>query len=117
MACAGASDSPQAAAKAFVKQLYAGDGDAALKLVYMPEGGRPGTAERLQGKVRAGAAEAKAKADELGGLKDIEIAATQLSPNDPNRARIELRLVFGSGEKKEHVNTIKVDGKWLVRMM
>ncbi|WP_343292149.1 DUF4878 domain-containing protein [Vandammella animalimorsus] len=114
-ACSDVGSSPEATAKAFIKGVYGGDADAALKLVHIPNGS-PGEAEMAQGKVRAGVAEAKAKADKQGGFKDVEIKASEISPQDPNRANTTLRVVFKQGEKQERVRTIKVDGKWKVRI-
>lgn len=114
-ACSGAGSSPEATAKAFIQKMYDGDGDGALKLAHMPQG-KPGEAEMAQGKIRAGAAEAKAKAEQQGGLKEVEVKESTINPNDPNNALTVLRVSFKNGVKEERVRTIKVDGDWKVRL-
>lgn len=117
MACSGSSSSPEAAAKAFMEAAYTGKADTVLKMVHIPGNAKPGEAEMVEGKLRAMVAESKAKADErFGGYKSVEVVSTEINPNDADQAHVRLRVIFKNNEKTENVRTIKVDGKWKIRL-
>ncbi|MDO4724788.1 MAG: DUF4878 domain-containing protein [Comamonadaceae bacterium] len=117
IACSGGASSPEAAAKAFVQAAYKGDADTVVKLVHIPDHAKAGEAELVEGKLRARAAESKAKADaQFGGFKSVEVTSAETSPRDPNLVQVRLRVIFKNHEKQENVRTIKVDGKWKVRL-
>ncbi|PAT31318.1 hypothetical protein CLI92_13180 [Vandammella animalimorsus] len=117
IACSGTQSSPEAVAKAFVEAAYKGDADTIVKLVHIPGSAKAGEAELVEGKLRAKAAESKAKAEEqLGGFKSADVISAEISPRDPNLVQVRVRAIFKNSEKQENVRTIKVDGKWKVRL-
>lgn len=117
IACSGTQSSPEAVAKAFVEAAYKGDADTIVKLVHIPGSAKAGEVELVEGKLRAKAAESKAKAEEqLGGFKSADVISAEISPRDPNLVQVRVRAIFKNSEKQENVRTIKVDGKWKVRL-
>lgn len=112
-ACSG-GNTPEATAKAFIEKSYAGDADAVLALVHMPEGEKPGAKEMAEGKIKAIVAESKDKAEKKGGVKKVTVQMAEVNQDNPNRAKATVHIQFKEGEETERVRLIKVDGKWKV---
>ena len=106
-----AGDSPQSCATAFLRAAYTkGEGVA---LAYVPQEGE----EQAKEKLRALTAAAEEKAAARGGLKDVEVTECETSTRDPDRAQVQLRVLFADGEEMESVDAIRVDGRWRVRLL
>lgn len=116
VACSGGASSPEAAATAFVKAMYDGDGDKLLKLARLPSGERPGELEMAQGKLRAAAVEGKARAAANGGVQEVTVKSSRINEQDPTQAVTVLTVRFKNGQKEERVRTVKEDGNWKVRL-
>lgn len=117
VACSGPKNTPESMALAFIERVYQGDADGAFELIHLPTGKKPGDAEKAQGKIKAMIATAKARADEKGGVKKISVISSEINARDPNRARVLLQLTFRqSGEKKENVRLILIEGQWKIKM-
>lgn len=114
-ACSGVGSTPEATAKAFIEKSYAGEADAALALMHLPKGTKPGEDEMLQGKIKATVAEQKDEAQQKGGVKEITVQPAEVDKNDPNHATAHVRIQFQNGTASdERVRLIKIDNKWKV---
>lgn len=114
IACSS-SNTPEATAKAFIEKSYAGNADAALALIHMPQESKPGEREMMQGKIKGMVAEQKDRAERKGGVKEITVQSSEIDKNDPNRAYANVHIQFKDGtDTDDRVRLIKIDGKWKV---
>lgn len=114
-ACSG-GNTPEATAKAFIEKSYAGEADAALALMHMPAGDKPGDKEMFEGKIKAMVADNKDEAQKKGGVKKVTVEKVEIDKNDPNHAEAVVHIQFKEGEEKDTVRLIKIDDKWKVRL-
>lgn len=113
-ACSGPKNTPDGVAVAFIERSYKGDVDGAMSLIHLPDSSRPGETEMAQGKMKAMIAEAKGKAERQGGVEAIAVQSSTIDANDPNRARVILKVRFKQGEGTEKMRLIQVEGKWKI---
>lgn len=104
-------------AVAFVETIYKGDAAGALKYVDL-EGAEGPTLKLAEEKISAAAADAKARADKQGGLKDVEAIA---KPSEAEVAkgyfRVQVKAAFGNGTSKiEGVKMTKKGETWKVQL-
>ena len=96
-ACSGPKNTPDGVAVAFIERSYKGDVNGAMSLVHLPDSSKPGKTEMAQGKMKAMIAK-----------------ASEIDADDPNRARVALKVRFKQGEGMEKVRLIQVEGKWKI---
>ena len=113
-ACSGPKNTPDGVAVAFIERSYKGDVDGAMSLIHLPDSSRPGETEMAQGKMKAMIAKAREKAESQGGVEAIAVQSSTIDANDPNRARVILKVRFKQGEGTEKVRLIQVEGKWKI---
>lgn len=109
IAACGSSSTPEGVAEEFFTELYNGKADTSK--FYLGEDGKdPATRELFEGKIKAGALEAKAKADKKGGLDSVKIVSVE---TEGNHSRIKLELTFKDGSKDEQGASLYNDnGTW-----
>ena len=113
-ACSGPKNTPDGVAVAFIERSYKGDVDGAMSLIHLPDSSKPGTTEMVQGKMKAAIAKAREKAERQGGVEEIAVQSSTIDANDPNRARVALKVRFKQGEDTEKMHLIQVEGKWKI---
>lgn len=112
VACGGSSE-PDAVAKDFFTDLYNGKADTS-KVYLGKNANEPGAQEMVEGKVKAGAAKAKAQADAKGGLDSVQTVDVK---TEGNRSTVNLEFTFKDGSKsKERVKLFNEDGDWKVSL-
>lgn len=110
--------SPEDVARAFVEKSYAGDADAVIAMLHVPEKAATSPAEQelVTGKLRAMVAEKKAEADERGGVDKITSEGAEAHPRDGKRASVEVTVHFNQGtSRQERVNLVETDKGWRVQ--
>ena len=113
-ACSGPKNTPDGVAVAFIERSYKGDVDGAMSLVHLPDSSKPGKTEMAQGKMKAMIAKAREKAESQGGVEAIAVQSSTIDANDPNRARVILKVRFKQGEGTEKMRLIQVKGQWKI---
>lgn len=113
-ACSGPKNTPDGVAVAFIERSYKGDVNGAMSLVHLPDSSKPGKTEMAQGKMKAMIAKAREKAESQGGMEEITVQSSEIDTDDPNRARVALKVRFKQGEGMEKVRLIQVEGKWKI---
>ncbi|WP_034356659.1 DUF4878 domain-containing protein [Helicobacter jaachi] len=108
-------NTPKDVAVAFMEDVYKGNGDKLLGYIDLPEKAEEvGMKEMLEGKLKAGAAEAKQKAQNAGGLKSVEMISEDIKEKT---GVVVLRIKFEDGnEDTEQVKVIKVDDEWKIKL-
>lgn len=110
--------SPEDVARAFVEKSYAGDADAVIAMLHVPEkaAAKPAEQELVTGKLRAMVAEKKAEADERGGVDKITSEGAEAHPGDGKRVSVEVTVHFNQGtSRQERVNLVETDKGWRVQ--
>lgn len=119
-ACSGsAGNSPEGAAKAFVEKSYAGDADAVIAMVDIPDElkSEAGVEEMLTGKVKAGVAQEKRKAEELGGIDKITVLKFEPLPNNDSKGTVTIETTFKGGRTVEdRVKVIRTENGWKISL-
>ncbi|MDO4879296.1 MAG: DUF4878 domain-containing protein, partial [Neisseria sp.] len=118
-ACSGAGSSPEGTAKAFIEKTYQGDADGAMALIDIPAEAKdkPGVEEMVNGKIKAGVAQSKARADQLGGVDEVTAQPFQASPQDAKQGRVQVDVRFKQGNTKtENVSVIETDHGWKIKL-
>lgn len=111
IAACGSSSTPEGVAEEFFTELYNGKADTS-KIYLGKDAEQPGVKEMVEGKIKAGAAEAKAKADEKGGLDSVKIVSVE---TEGNRSRVKLELTFKDGSKDDESGSLYNDnGTWKI---
>ena len=116
-ACSGKS--PEDTAKKFVSEIYNGNADAVVAMVYLDDADKqkPGVQEMLSGKIKASVAEQKALAEKQGGVESITAEPAAINPADSNRANVSVTTKFKNGKTDtDRVRLINVDGTWKIRL-
>lgn len=117
----GGENSPEATAKKFVEKSYQGDADAVISMVYLTDKDKEqaGVKEMVDGKVKAGVAKEKAKAEERGGVDEITTGAFEPFKNSENQGKVPVETKFKQGKSiKNHVKVIRTEnGDWKVSIM
>lgn len=116
-ACSGKS--PEDTAKKFVSEIYNGNADAVVAMVYLDDADKqkPGVQEMLSGKIKASVAEQKALAEKQGGVESITAEPAAIDPADSNRANVSVTTKFKNGKTDtDRVRLINVDGTWKIRL-
>ena len=116
-ACSGKS--PEDTAKKFVSEIYNGNADAVVAMVYLDDADKqkPGVQEMLSGKIKAGVAKQKALAEQQGGVESITAEPAAIDPADSNRANVSVTTKFKNGKTDtDRVRLINVDGTWKIRL-
>ena len=110
----GCSDpeTPTEVAVAFVKAMYEGDTDTALKYVDF-EDHDSAEVKLVEGKISAAVAEAKDEAKKRGGIKRIDTSDPKETVKDI--VHVDCRVIFGDGSKKlEDVRLTKKGATWKI---
>ena len=116
-ACGG--DSPDKTAKTFFKELFSGDANKAVDLIYIPpEAGDKG-AEMAKGKITMMASEMQAQIKKEGSI-DVSTGEVTYTNADKTEATVKITLT-GKKDGKEHSETdnvrlIKTDKGWRIKM-
>lgn len=106
------SSNPEDIALDFTKKVYKGDTDA-LEYFDLKRIKDSDTKELINGKIHVMLVEAKEKADEKGGVKEIIIGEKDIREN---KARIEVTTIFkDDSNSTETINLVKKDGKWFIK--
>ena len=116
-ACSGKS--PEDTAQKFVSEIYNGNADAVVAMVYLDDADKqkPGVQEMLSGKIKASVAEQKALAEKQGGVESITAEPAAIDPADSNRANVSVTTKFKNGKTDtDRVRLISVDGTWKIRL-
>jgi hypothetical protein len=109
-ACSSAS-SPEAATKAYLKNMQKGDYNAMIEQVYFT---KPLNAEQKAELVGMVEEKAKSELEKKGGLASFEIGEIEMS-EDGKKAKANYTLTFGDGStKQDDENLVLVDGKWMI---
>lgn len=95
LAACGGGGSPEAAAKKYVQAIYNGDADTVISMIYIAEKDKKeaGLQEMLSGKIKVIVAEAKKKANENGGISNIDVEEPKYS-QDKNSADVVVKVQF-----------------------
>ena len=117
VACGG--DGPDKAAKTFFEELFSGDANKAVELLYIPpEAGDKG-AEMAKGKITMMAGEMQAQIKKEGSI-DVSTGDVNYTNADKTEATVKVTL-SGKKDGKTHsesnnVSLIKTDKGWKVDM-
>lgn len=120
IACSSDSgeSSPEIVAKKFVEKSYQGDADAVISMIYLSSKDKEqaGVKEMVDGKVKAGVAQEKNKAEERGGVSEITVGTFEPSPNSDNRGKVAVEIKFKQGNNiKNNVKVIRTEnGDWKI---
>lgn len=113
--CSGSKNAPAAVAVAFIERSYKGDVDGAMSLVHVPDSSQPLETQMALNKIKAMINKAEEKADRKGGVEAITVQSSTIDANDPNRARVILKVRFKQGsESTDEVSLIQVKGQWKI---
>ena len=116
----GGESSPEAVAKKFIEKSYQGDADAVISMIYLPDKSKnqAGFKEIVDGKVKAGIAGEKAKAEERGGVDEITTGAFEAFPNSDNKGIVSVETKFKHGASiKNNVKVIRTEnGDWQISL-
>lgn len=116
-ACSGSSGSPESIAEAFVEKSYKGDADAVIAMIHMPDNFQKeaGAEELVNGKVKAGIAQQKNRADEMGGIDKITVLKFEPFPDDKDKGVVTVEITFKNGETEQDlVKVIHTENGWKV---
>lgn len=112
--------SPEAAAQKFIEKSYQGDADAVVSMIYLSDKDKEkaGVKEMVNGKVKAGVAIEKEKAEKRGGVSEIIVQSFEASPNSNDRGRVLVEIKFKQGESiKNNVKVIHTEnGDWKITL-
>ena len=116
-ACGG--DGPDKAAKTFFKELYSGDANKAVELIYIPPEFGEQDAKMMKGKISAAAVEMQTQVKKEGGI-DVSTSDVNYTNADKTEATVKVTL-SGKKDGKTHsesnnVSLIKTDKGWKVDM-
>lgn len=114
-ACGG--DGPDKTAKTFFEELFSGDANKAVELIYIPpEAGDKG-AEMAKGKITMMAGEMQKKVKEEGGVT-ISTGEVNYTNADKTEATVELIMTKKKDNKQrtEKVPLIKTNKGWRIQM-
>ena len=100
-------DSPEDVATDFATAFYKGEVDKVLELTHFPS---PAQKETALGILREG----KKYFDDKGGLVRVEALSSEIDSDNPDRARVKLRMHFKNGQEEITEEFIRVKGKWMV---
>ena len=112
-------DGPEKTAKTFFKELFSGDANKAVELIYIPpEAGDKG-AEMAKGKITMMASEMQAQIKKEGSI-DVSTGEVTYTNADKTEATVKITLT-GKKNGKEHSETnnvrlIKTDKGWRIKM-
>ena len=96
--------------------MYTGNGDKVKKMLYIPkeELAQPGLKEMVGGKIEAAAHEAKRKADERGGIKQVTVVESEINESG-DRAMVDVLIEFKKDPEfqiRESYKFIKEGSSW-----
>lgn len=114
----GGESSPEAVAKQFVEKSYQGDADAVISMIYLSDKDKEqaGVKEMVDGKVKAGVAKEKEKAEKRGGVSEITVGEFKPFPNSDNKGQVPVETKFKQGNNiKNNVKVIRTEnGDWKI---
>ncbi|WP_051233875.1 DUF4878 domain-containing protein [Halomonas halocynthiae] len=111
LAGCGGSDSPQEVLTEFYETVADNDADKAIDYV-STSGLKESEMSMAKGKLQMIVGEFYGKAEDKGGLKNIEITDVTLS-DDETQAQVKVVLTFGNGETMRSTDKlVKEDGDW-----
>ena len=112
-------DGPDKTAKTFYEEIFSGDANKAVELIYIPpEAGDKG-AEMAKGKITMMASEMQAQIKKEGSI-DVSTGEVTYTNADKTEATVKITLT-GKKNGKEHSETnnvrlIKTDKGWRIKM-
>lgn len=121
-ACGG--DGPDKTAKTFFKELFSGDANKAVELIYIPPGAGDKGAEMAKGKITMMAGEMQAQIKKEGSIDvstgEVTYGEVTYTNADKTEATVKVTLT-GKKNGKEHsetntVSLIKTDKGWRIKM-
>lgn len=112
------SSNPEDVATQFLNAAYKGNADTVLELIDIPEESskQAGMKELVSGKVKAGVAKSKEKAEQNGGVKAITVKELKIDEAN-NRGVVILNVEFkkeGSHSTSERIRLVKRGDKWKI---
>ena len=112
-ACGG--DSPDKTAKTFFEELFSGDANKAVELLYIPpEAGDKG-AEMAKGKITMMASEMQTEVKKEGGI-DVSTSDVNYTNADKTEATVKVTLSGKKNSESNNVSLIKTDKGWKIDM-
>lgn len=110
-------DNPESVAKDFMTNLYEGNADKVVSMLYIDEKTEKtnGAKDIVKGKISMLVGEAKSQASKKGGVESIEVQKAEVIDGNTSYLLVPMNITFkDKSSKKDRVKLVEIDGKYKV---